>query len=79
MIVFSCLFCLSFYLLSERNISDWSQLAQLQLTLDLNAIKLILPNYLFTKESNKLLNTICSCYKIKISPVFNYLGSEESQ
>ncbi|RTG85599.1 exocyst complex component 2 [Schistosoma bovis] len=65
--------------LIERNISDWSQLAQLQLTLDLNAIKLILPNYLFTNESNKLLNTICSCYKIKISPVFNYLGSEESQ
>ncbi|CAH8635391.1 unnamed protein product [Schistosoma intercalatum] len=65
--------------LIERNISDWSQLAQLQLTLDLNAIKLILPNYLFTNESNKLLNTICACYKIKISPVFNYLGSEESQ
>ncbi|CAH8655198.1 unnamed protein product [Schistosoma curassoni] len=65
--------------LIKRNISDWSQLAQLQLTLDLNAIKLILPNYLFTNESNKLLNTICSCYKIKISPVFNYLGSEESQ
>ncbi|TNN05780.1 Exocyst complex component 2 [Schistosoma japonicum] len=65
--------------LIEHDISNWSKLAQLQLTLDMNTIKLIVPNQLFTNESNKLLYEICSRFKIKISPEFSQLGNEESK
>ncbi|KAK4474438.1 hypothetical protein MN116_001593 [Schistosoma mekongi] len=65
--------------LIEHDISNWSKLAQLQLTLDMNTLKLIVPNHLFTNESNKLLYEICSRFKIKISPEFSQLGNEESK
>ncbi|CAH8629899.1 unnamed protein product [Heterobilharzia americana] len=65
--------------LMEHDMSDWSKVAQLQLTLDLNAMKTILPEQLFTKESDDLLNEICSHFKVQISPTLNYLSREESK
>ncbi|CAH8874253.1 unnamed protein product, partial [Trichobilharzia szidati] len=62
----------------EKNITDWSKLAQLQLTLDLNTMKTIIPNQLFTKESNELLKEICSRFNIEISPALDHLSLEES-
>ncbi|CAH8874221.1 unnamed protein product [Trichobilharzia szidati] len=65
--------------LIEKNITDWSKLAQLQLTLDLNTMKTIIPNQLFTKESNELLKEICSRFSIEISPALDHLTLEESE